>query len=73
VLLVIGAISFVLVLSTAISLSAGHGIDQIALALPVLLVFWFLDTQLGDSLENEEFFFAPAIHLSSAFTRGPPA
>jgi Kef-type K+ transport system membrane component KefB len=70
---VLSAIALVLILSTAITLSAGHSLDQITLALPVFFVFWFMARSLGDWLDMEEFSFEPKPRLSAALTRGPPA
>lgn len=70
---VLAAIALVLILSTATALSAGHGLDQITLALPVFFIFWVLATALGDWLNIELFPFTPKAELSAALTRGPPA
>jgi hypothetical protein len=77
-MVVLSAIALVLIISTAITLgagygSAGHGFDQVTLALPVFFVFWFMAESLGDWLDKEEFSFEPKPRLSTAFTRGPPA
>jgi hypothetical protein len=72
-LLVISAVALVLILSTAICLSAGHSFDHITLALPFFFVFWFLATPLSDWLGASEFSFAPQAQLSVSLTRGPPA
>lgn len=77
-MVVLAVIALVLILSTAITLSAGlgsagHGFDQITLALPVFFVFWYLATLPGDWLDVEEFSFEPKPRLSTALTRGPPA
>ena len=72
-MVVLSAIALVLILSTAMTLSAGHGLDQITLALPIFFVFCFMARSLGDWLDIEEFSFEPKPRLSTSLTRGPPA
>jgi hypothetical protein len=66
-------IALVLVLSTAITSGAGHGFDQIALALPIFFVLLFLATSIGNWLQLEDFFIEPKPRLSTFRTRAPPA
>ena len=67
------AIVLILILSTATSLGAAHGFDQTTLALPVLFVFLFLPTAIGDWLDIEDFVAAPRPRFSPSLSRGPPA
>jgi hypothetical protein len=66
-------IALVLLLSTAITSGAGHGFDQIALALPIFFVLLFLATSIGNWLQLEDFFIEPKPRLSTFRTRAPPA
>ena len=79
--MVITIIAFLLLLSVAITSGAGHGFDQIALALPIFFVVLVLATSISDWLELEDFFiesshysplFAPARRQPSFFP-GIPA
>jgi len=66
-------IALVLVLSIAITSGAGHGFDQISLALPIFFVFLFLAKSIGGWLQVEDFFTEPKPRLSNSLTRAPPA
>jgi hypothetical protein len=68
----IGAIALVLTLSVASTLGA-HGFTQTVLALPVLFVFLFLPTAIGDWLDIEHFAVGPKPRFSPSLSRGPPA
>jgi hypothetical protein len=70
---VIVAIALILILSIAITLGSGHSFDQTTLALPVLFVFLFLPTAIGDWLDIEDFVAAPKPRFSPSLSRGPPA
>jgi hypothetical protein len=72
-MVVIVAIALILTLSIATTLSTGHSFDQTTLALPVLFVFLFLPTVLGDWLDIEDFVAAPSPRFSPSLSRGPPA
>jgi len=72
-IVVISIIAFLLLLSVAITSAAGHGFDQIALALPVFFVVLLLATPVGDWLELEDFFIEPEPRLSTVCPRAPPA
>jgi hypothetical protein len=67
------AIALVLILSIAITVSAGHDFDHVTLALPLLFVLLFLAIWVSDRLGIEDFFIAPKPLVSIALTRGPPA
>jgi hypothetical protein len=67
------AIALVVILSIAITVGAGHGFDQVTLALPLFFVLLFLTIRVGDRLGIEDFFIAPKPLVSIALTRGPPA
>jgi hypothetical protein len=71
--MVISIIAFLLLLSVAITSGAGHGFDQIALALPIFFVVLLLATSIGDWLELEDFFIEPESRLSLVCPRAPPA
>jgi uncharacterized Tic20 family protein len=70
---VMSIIALVLILSIAITSGAGHGFDQIALALPIFFVLLFLATSIGDWLPLEDFFIEPKPRLRTSHTRAPPA
>jgi uncharacterized Tic20 family protein len=72
-IVVMSIIALVLILSIAITSGAGHGFDQIALALPIFFVLLFLATSIGDWLLLEDFFIEPKPRLSASHTRAPPA
>lgn len=72
VMVPIVAIALVLTLSVASTLGA-HGFTQTVLALPVLFVFLFLPTAIGDRLDIEDLVFAPEPRFSPSLSRGPPA
>ena len=72
-IVVLSIIAFLLLLSVAITSGAGHGFDQIALALPIFFVVLLLATPLGDWLELEDFLIEPEPQLSSVCPRAPPA
>jgi hypothetical protein len=72
-IVVISIIAFLLLLSVAITSGAGHGFDQIALALPIFFVVLLLATSVGDWLELEDFFIEPEPRLSTVCPRAPPA
>ena len=57
---VLSMIALLLVLSIAIASGAGHGFDQISLALPIFFVLLFLATSIGDWLQVEDFFTNPS-------------
>jgi hypothetical protein len=65
-------IATVVALSIAVTTSAGHGFDQIALALPVFFVFAFLVTSTGDGLRTDDVFFESKPRLSATPSRAPP-
>jgi hypothetical protein len=71
--MVISIIAFMLLLSVAISSSAGHGFDQVALALPILFVVLVFATSISDWLELEDFFIESEPPLSAVCPRAPPA
>ncbi len=66
------AIALILTLSLASTLGA-HSFAQTVLALPVLFVFLFLPTGIGDWLDIEDFAVAPKPRFSPSLSRGPPA
>jgi len=66
-------IATVVALSIAVTTNAGHGFDQIALALPVFFVFAFLVTSTGDGLRPDDVFFDSKPRLSATPSRAPPA
>jgi Kef-type K+ transport system membrane component KefB len=72
-MVVIVAIALILILSIAITLDTGHSFDRTTLALPVLFVFLFLPTAIGDWLDIEDFVAAPKPRFSPSLSRGPPA
>jgi hypothetical protein len=72
-MLVICAIALVLILSMAITVSAGHALDHLTLALPIFFVLLLLATSTGEWLASEDFFLAANPPLTTCFTRGPPA
>jgi hypothetical protein len=72
-MLVVCAIALVLILSIALTVSAGHALDHLTLALPIFFVLLLLATSTGDWLASEDFSFAANPPLSTCFTRGPPA
>jgi hypothetical protein len=72
-IVVISTIAFLLLLSVAITSGAGHGFDQIVLALPTFFVILVLATSIGDWLELEDFFIEPEPRLSTVCPRAPPA
>jgi len=72
-IVVISIIAFLLLLSVAITSGAGHGFDQIALALPIFFVVLLLATSIGDLLELEDFFIEPESRLFLVSPRAPPA
>ena len=72
-IVVISIIAFLLLLSVAITSGAGHGFDQIALALPIFFIVLLLATSVGDWLEFEDFFIEPGPRLSTVCPRAPPA
>lgn len=67
------AIALILTLSVASTLGAAHSFAQTVLALPVLFVFLFLPTAIGDWLDIEDFAVAPKPRFSPSLYRGPPA
>lgn len=71
--MVITIIAFLLLLSVAITSGAGHGFDQIALALPIFFVVLVLATSISDWLELEDFFIESEPLLSAVCPRAPPA
>jgi len=72
-IVVISLIAFLLLLSVAITSGAGHGFDQIALALPIFFVVLLFAKSIGDWLELEDFFIEPEPLLSAVCPRAPPA
>ena len=72
-LAVLSLIALLLVLSIAIASGAGHGFEQISLALPIFFVLLFLATLIGDWLQVEDFFTEPKPRFSTSLTRAPPA
>ncbi len=72
-MVVIVAIAAILILSVASTLGTAHGFTQTVLALPVLFVFLFLPTTIGDWLDIEDFAVAPKPRFSPSLSRGPPA
>ena len=66
-------IALLLVLSIVIASGAGHGFDQISLALPIFFVFLFLATSIGDWLPVEDLLAEAKPRLSTSLTRAPPA
>ena len=72
-IVVLSIIAFLLLLSVAITSGAGHGFDQIALALPIFFVVLLLATPVGDWLELEDFLIEAEPQLSSVCPRAPPA
>jgi hypothetical protein len=72
-MVVILAVALILVLSIATTLGAAHGFDQTTLALPVLFLFLFLPTSVGDWLDVEDPIFTAKPRFSPSLSRGPPA
>ena len=72
-MVVIVAIALILILSIATTLGTGHSFDQTTLALPVLFVFLFLPTVIGDWLDIENSIFISKPRFSPSLSRGPPA
>jgi hypothetical protein len=72
-LAVLSLIALLLVLSVAIASGAGHGFEQISLALPIFFVLLFLATSIGDWLQVEDFFTEPKPRFPTSLTRAPPA
>jgi hypothetical protein len=70
---VLSLVALLLVLSIAIASGAGHGFDQISLALPIFFVLLFLATSIGDWLKVEDLFTQLKPRLSTSLTRAPPA
>jgi hypothetical protein len=66
-------IALLLVLSMAIASGAGHGFDQISLALPIFFVFFFLARSIDDWLPVEDLLTDPKPRVSTSLTRAPPA
>jgi hypothetical protein len=71
--MVISIIALLLLLSVAITSSAGHGFDQIALALPIFFVVLVFATSISNWLELEDFFIESEPPLSAVCPRAPPA
>jgi hypothetical protein len=71
--MVISIIASLLLLSVAITSGAGHGFDQIALALPIFFVVLVLARSISDWLELEDFFIESELPLSAVCPRAPPA
>jgi hypothetical protein len=65
------AIALVLTLSVASTLGV-HSFAQTVLALPVLFLFLFLPTVIGDWLDIEDLGFATDPRFSPSLSRGPP-
>lgn len=69
---VLSIAALVVILSVAVTSGAGHGFEQIALALPIFFVLLFL-ASIEDWLQLEDSLIQPEPRLSLSHTRAPPA
>jgi hypothetical protein len=69
---VLSIAALVVILSVAVTSGAGHGFEQIALALPIFFVLLFL-ASIEDWLQLEDSLLQPEPRLSLSHTRAPPA
>jgi peptidoglycan/LPS O-acetylase OafA/YrhL len=69
---VLSIAALVVILSVVVTSGAGHGFEQIALALPIFFVLLFL-ASIEDWLQLEDSLLQPEPRLSLSHTRAPPA